>query len=224
MSMPNPPKTKRRWYQYSLRTLFVLMTLFAIACSWYAVEMQKAAKRRAAIADITRLGGRVYYYDDSDPYTAGKPPEWFSWLRKLYGDEHLGNAVVVEMGGTQVTDADLVDLKGLTNLEWLDLCNTQITDASLVHLEGLIDLDWLGLAEAPITDAGLVHLRELTRLDVLWLGDTQITDAGLVHLRGLTHLTALDIRGTQVTDEGVQNLREALPNCDISYYTLPALE
>jgi hypothetical protein len=76
-----PPKPKRRWCQYSLRTLLVLVTLFAIACSWYAVEMQRAAKRRAAIAEIIRLGGDVRYYDASDPNTLGEPPRWFSLLR-----------------------------------------------------------------------------------------------------------------------------------------------
>jgi len=57
--MPHPPEHKLRWYQYSLRSLFVLMILVAIACSWYATEMQKAAKRRAAIEEIIKLGEDV---------------------------------------------------------------------------------------------------------------------------------------------------------------------
>ena len=36
-------KPKHRWFQYSLRSMFVVMTLFAIACSWYAYEMSEAA-------------------------------------------------------------------------------------------------------------------------------------------------------------------------------------
>ena len=62
-SMSNPPKSKRRWYQYSLRSLFVVTTLFSIACSWYANEMQNAPRRRAAIAEIARLDGEAHYYD-----------------------------------------------------------------------------------------------------------------------------------------------------------------
>ncbi len=64
-------KPKRRWYQFSLRSLFVVMTLFAIACSWYAYEMKEAANRRATVAEILELGGHVYYYDPKDPNTPG---------------------------------------------------------------------------------------------------------------------------------------------------------
>ena len=137
------------------------------------------------------MGGDVRYYDASDPYTCGEPPGWFSWLRKLHGDEHLGNAVVVVIVNSQVTDAGLVHLKGLTKLEVLLLTCKQITDAGLVHLKGLTNLESLNLSNTPITDTGLVHLKGLTNLEQLWLG------------------------GTQVTDEGVKKLQQALPNCKI---------
>ena len=32
------PKRRRRWYQFSLRSLFVLITLFAVACSFYFAD------------------------------------------------------------------------------------------------------------------------------------------------------------------------------------------
>ena len=154
-------KPKRRWYQYSLRTLFVLMTLFAIACSWYAVEMQKAAKRRAAIAEITKLGGLVLYYDAATP-SWGEPPGWFSWLRILHGDEQLGNAVsVIFFSSSSITDAGLVHLKDLTKLERLEIQCTQITDAGLEHLKGLTSLEWLGLHYThQITHEGVENLHQ----------------------------------------------------------------
>ena len=89
---PSAVKHKLRWYQYSLSSLFILTALVALACGWYVNEMQRAAERRKAIAEIVELGGRVKYYDANDPDTFGEPPGWFSWLRKLHGDEHLGNA------------------------------------------------------------------------------------------------------------------------------------
>jgi len=39
------------------------------------------------------------------------------------------------LDGTQVTDAGLVHLKGLTNLEYLYLRKTQVTDAGIAKLE-----------------------------------------------------------------------------------------
>ena len=55
--MPPPPEHKLRWYQYKLSSLFVLMTLVALASGWYANEMFKAAERRKAIAEIIELDG-----------------------------------------------------------------------------------------------------------------------------------------------------------------------
>lgn len=36
------PKPRRRWFQFSLRTLMVLATLSAIACGWYADRVRRA--------------------------------------------------------------------------------------------------------------------------------------------------------------------------------------
>ncbi len=209
-------KPKRRWYQYSLRTLFVVMTLFAIACSWYAYEMHKAAKRRAAIEEIEKLTGEVDYYDASESSTLGEPPGWFSWLRRYYGDEHLGNALAVDLSYEQeVTDGWLANLKVLKNIEHLSLWNTHITDTGLDNLKGLATLKSLVLDGTHITDAGLIHMEGLRNLETLHLGNTQVTDNGLTHLEGLTRLRFLYLSGTQVTDEGVKKLQEALPNCEI---------
>ena len=43
--MIDTPRPKRRWYQYTLRTLFVLMTVLAVALGWYVhrVRQQKRA-------------------------------------------------------------------------------------------------------------------------------------------------------------------------------------
>ena len=199
-------KPKRRWFQYSLRTLFIITTLVAIACSWYVCEMQKAAKRRAAIAEIEKQGGYVYYYDASNPRTMGEPPRWFSLLRRLHGDEHLGNAVIVGMS-RPITDSELVYLKGLTKLEHLYLVRLQVTDAGLIHLRDLTKLKGLWICGTQVTDAGLVNLEGLTNLEYLDLNDTQITDAGLEHLQGLTNLVGLVLSYTHITDDGLVRLK-----------------
>ena len=154
--------------------------------------MQQTAEQRAAVKKIVRLEGLVRYYDASDADTYGEAPGWFSWLRKLHGDEHLGDVVVVALRGPRITDAELVHLNGLTKLEWLEF-----------------------RAATHITDAGLVHLKGLTTLEVLWLDGSPITDAGLANLKGLTRLGTLMLKDTQVTDKGVKQLQEALPNCEI---------
>ena len=57
----------------------------------------------------------------------------------------------------------------------------------LKHLKGLTNLQGLNLYETSVDDAGLEGLKELTQPEI---PDTahRTTDAGLVHIKGLTQL------------------------------------
>ena len=52
------------------------------------------------------------------------------------------------------------DFKELAGLETLRLASTQVTDAGLVHLKGLTSLAHLNLTGTQITDAGLAKFKE----------------------------------------------------------------
>jgi hypothetical protein len=41
----DPPKRKRRWFQFSLRTMMVVVTLLALAC-WGAVDRARLIRER----------------------------------------------------------------------------------------------------------------------------------------------------------------------------------
>jgi hypothetical protein len=60
---PFNAKRKLRWYQFSLRTLLIVVTLFAVACSWFAVKTEQARKQRLAVKEIEQQGGYVVYGD-----------------------------------------------------------------------------------------------------------------------------------------------------------------
>ena len=47
----------------------------------------------------------------------------------------------------------------LSELRYLDLTNTQVTDAGLVHLAGLTKLEELVLDGTQVTDAGVEELK-----------------------------------------------------------------
>ena len=53
---------------------------------------------------------------------------------------------------TSITDAGLVHLKGLPNLQNLSLFGTKVTDAGLVHLKALTELQELNLRDAGVAD------------------------------------------------------------------------
>ena len=128
-----------------------------------------------------------------------------------------GEVVRVNLFGTKITDAGMADLKGLTNLQKLDLAICRkITDAGLVHLVGLTNLQSLYLRRTKITDAGLKDVVKLQQLTHLWLYNTQITDEGLKELVKLQKLRNLVLIDTKTTKAGAPELLKALPN-----YPLP---
>ena len=112
----------------------------------------------------------------------------------------------LDLGLTQVRDAELKHLGELKQVEALDLLQTPVTDAGLRHLAGLTQLRTLGLRGTKVTGAGLADLaglRELRTLDLAW---TPVTDVGLKGLAGLTQLQELDLTGTKVTKAGLREL------------------
>jgi hypothetical protein len=205
------PKPKLRRFQFSLRTLLIVVTLCAILCSWLAVKTERVQREREAAAEIEKLGGKVTW--------VFSPPSGSAWLQSLRSlvenDDVSGHVIHVYLNGTQATDTDLEHLKRLPRLLLLSLDQTKVTDAGLEHLEGLSELWILRLHSTQITDAGLEHLKGLNQLGSLELGCTRITDAGLQHLEGLTKLTRLDLTNTRVTNEGVEKLQQVLPTCEI---------
>jgi hypothetical protein len=77
--------TKHRLFQYSLRTLFICVTLIAIACSWFTVKMEQAKRQREAVKAIRKTGGDLMYDYQCDAsgkqLIVAEPPAPL-WLRK----------------------------------------------------------------------------------------------------------------------------------------------
>ena len=170
-------------FQFSIRSLLLLTVIVSVWGSWFAVEMRGARRQREAAESIEKLGGLVNY----DWEVRGPIPPGPAWLRKLLGEE-FANVVQVVLERTQVTDAGLEHLKGLTRLHDLSLGGAHVTDAGLENLKGLNQLQKLFLDSTQVTDAGLENLTKLSQLRFLILDNTQVTDAGLECLKGLTHL------------------------------------
>ena len=108
--------------------------------------------------------------------------------------------------GTEVTDAGLEHLKGLTQLQSLSLMGAKVPDR-LENLKGLRKLRELCLMETHVTNAGLEHLEGLSQLQVLDLAETKVTDAGLEHLKAMAQLQGLNFESPGVTDAGLEHLK-----------------
>jgi hypothetical protein len=183
------PKRKRRWSQFSLRSLMVLTLICAVASAWVARKIERKRKEREAVDAIVKLGGAVGF--DYQRVDYGAKPPGPVWLRTLLGENFFCEVSDVQVGGPEVTDADIINLKRFTELK--SLC----------------------LPEARVSDAGLVNIKGFTKLECLGLGWTNVTDVGLVNLKGLAKLKVLNLSASKVTHAGVEDLQKALPSCKI---------
>ena len=88
---------RHRRFQYSLRTLLLLVLVWSISCSWLAVRMQQAQRQREVVEAIKRTGGQVWYDTEGEP---GVP-----WLRRLFerlfGEDFFKTVVRAEASDEQ---------------------------------------------------------------------------------------------------------------------------
>jgi hypothetical protein len=209
-----PPKRKRRWFQFSLRTLLIGVTLLAVLLG---VISFRANRQRMAVEAIKKLDGKVAYDFETneegwDVRDDARPPGP-NWLRNLIGVDYFATVVAVKINTTKDTDdGSVAVIRELPHLRSLVLTGPNVTDSTLDHLKGLIELRGLYLFGTQVTDAGLGQLENLSGLEILHLrGSNKITDAGLRHLRKLTRLEFIDLAGTAVSEAGMQDLKRALP-------------
>ncbi len=92
----------------------------------------------------------------------------------------------------------MVHLRGLTGLKSLDLSGSQVTDAGLVHLAHLKNLDELLLSDH-ITDAGLPKLAGLSGLSYLNLAKSKVTKEGVRKLEKALPKCKIWFKGQDVT-------------------------
>ncbi len=184
----NSTHPHRRFFRYSLRTLFVVVTVF---CVFLGIPVRRALDQKHVAEAFRNLGGSLKIsYEYQITQSAPPGPEW---LRRLIGDDYFFTIVALELRGSNINDANLAAIKRLTDIRWLDIDATKITDDGLEHLTGLTDLQRLNLV------------------------NTKITDTGMEHLEGLTTLRWLNLYGTEVTAGGVEKLQQKLPDCVILF-------
>ena len=171
----NPPakKPRRRLWQFSLRTLGLLLCVCAaLLWAWNHYVAPYRAQRQA-IEQLQELGATI------ETEQGG-----LAWLRWLLGEEQFTTVVMVKLEqNKKIDDDDLSCLASLVDLRKLYLAGTPITDDGLKWVRHLKKLERLSLWDTRVTDAGLVHLRGLENLAVLDLHRNPVTNEGLAQLR-----------------------------------------
>jgi len=207
-------KPKRRWYQFSLRTLLLVMLVFVVGVGWLSILEWRKAQDQRVLAHLSMGQDMVAEYEWGRVHKLTLRNPTRDDLTQL---EHLRSLRRLHLTGSGMTDASIEPLKDLPRLHDLSLGATELTDAGLEHITSLTRLRFLSLSSRKVTDEGLKQLKGTRRLRSLVLHNSQVTDAGLEHLKDLPKLTFLWLDDTQVTDEGVKKLQQALPNCKIDH-------
>jgi hypothetical protein len=124
-------------------------------------------------------------------------------LAQLAGQDRLTS---LNLAHTSVTEAGLVHLRKIPNLQSLEL---RTSDAGLAELAQIKSLKRLGvIAWSPITDVGLGHLKDMKNLEELNVSYNEITSVGIEHLRGLRRLSNLCLNATKVDDVGMAAIKD----------------
>ena len=208
--MSATPPTRRRWFSYRLRSLFVLMTVISLGLAWVAHERAQSRYEVRLAEQLLANGGNVDFGGrfsrvDNDP----QPTWWRTALSRLCGPrirkvwlrstdvpfaDYSPFASLRCLEALDVDDSpkDLAPLAGLKNLNELDISGDRVTDIS--PLAGLNRLTNLSLTATAIDDVSA--LAGLEALQILSLSNTKITD--LTPLAGLKDLVYLRLSNTPV--------------------------
>jgi Leucine-rich repeat (LRR) protein len=111
---------------------------------------------------------------------------------------------------------DIAFVTEMTKLQLLDLKGTQVGDAGLVNIARLDLLGSLNLASTGVTDAGLVRLQSLPVLRELRLYHNALSDDAAAVLEQFSDLDRLYLDSSQLSPLVVSGLRRSLPQCKIS--------
>jgi hypothetical protein len=227
--MPEAPipgtagKSKRRWLQFRLRTLLIVMTLFAL---WLGLKVDRVNRQRRAVQALTEwtsVGDVQLHYDYQKVPNPGMrwdtraEPPGPQWLRQLVGEHYFITPVLLAVEDQGVIDeTGLAFLDDLPDLEEVYLGprinrEMRLRDGDLAHLKHLTKLRELHFGRdtlsGPDGPRRFDFLSNCRRLEELCAPHSHFGDADLEHLRRARNLRILLLNNTLVGDDGLAHLK-----------------
>lgn len=221
MSIQTP--TPRQWrvfrWQFSVRTLVIVVTLWCIAVGYIGHRVNLAAKQRAAVAALRALGARVVY----DYESVENPDKWWfptsthaspgpRWLVALFGEDFVADVSEVDIDDPLPISAK----SALSDDTWLRFPRLErvsiavfspSTEQAISGLPDLASLKELRLCYC--SNNALAHVNRFRNLIRLVIAEASINDDGIQPLLQLKSLERLALQGCDVTDNGIARLCEA---------------
>jgi hypothetical protein len=213
------PQRGRRWFRFSLKLVFVVMTISAM---WLGFAMKRIRERHEAIEAIRRLEGRVILEGTSSP---NKPlgvdaeigPGAPAWLRNLLGQygKHLGSGVetIVLVWPDNPSDRDqlLHSVAMLSEARLLVLELHRTDDRELLALPKLPNFHELFVRPRQIesvSDKGLRCLERMPKLHQLRMESVTIGAEGYGHLADSRNLQLIRFSRCNLSVDGLDQLAQ----------------
>ncbi len=233
--MSTTSKPRRRWFQFRLRTLLVLMFLFCLVVGGLVVPpMQRARKQRTVADAIERLGGSVTWSSGN----RARQALGSVWLRRLLGYddsaqkasfvfskypmEHLavesrGPAWLRKLPGYDLfaqptsvviyNNAAIEYLAELPHILKLQLGGGWSDKTDLEYLDEMSRTEETFCQDMHFPSDVMSKLNKPSRRQIPSVDNTPVTGTELKHIQGLTRLQSLDLRGAQVNDAELEHLK-----------------
>lgn len=203
----NPPIPRLRWFQFRLRTLFILTAIVAVGLGTLTLKWRVQQQRAATLESL-----KSHLSEGAYVWIRWSDVPWWSAEPRHVGFGARGDGLPAVPG---VNDQQLGQLiPRLRTVESLSLQASPVTHVGLAHLEGLPKLESLSIGGCTLGDAELEVLAGLTGLRQLSLSYTGVTDSSLAHLRDLStleHLELIEFHNDRLTGVGLRQLIH-LPN------------
>jgi len=225
-------QAKRRWFQFSLRTIVVLMLLVSLVLGYWGYARRKAQRQWEAVRAIREAGGDVKINTGvmADPFDyeslISRSPTWQERLGidcpqavnvdvslfKASGKEimphlrQLRELESIRLVGDWLDDEGMKALSDCPKLTDLEIISDQITDAGVLGISGNKQLQELHVSSKQLTDRGMAVVAHLPKLESLVWRSANTTGNGLVHLQNHPQLTHLGICVTVDSDIGFEHL------------------
>lgn len=232
---PSPPTQRRRWFQFSLRSLLLIMLMAMLTFSGVAWQLNRRSQSKLAwqrIADAENLGlsfSGVHQRNCWGPKKSLREQLLEEWLWVTFPvptDASLGfsedpqaavqllsnypdlkELEVLVFYSDNFTDEVIYSIPQLPSLTQLTIKDCPLTGVSLGHLATACPkLEKLILVNVPLTIEGLQEIGAIHSLKSLTLDESGVTVDGLGYLNDLTQLQEISFHRAFINDLGLEHL------------------
>ena len=200
MDAPKQPSLRRRFAQFSLRALLVLMLTSAILLGWVARAKRIGDQQADIVAQLQDQG--VTWSGELNP---SRRLIRSAWTQRVLGEHFFLNVTALHAARPEtVTQLDIIRPFRTINKALLN-DSRGVDNETLSILTKSPNLSTLYVGGTAITDQGVEYLKDSLQLQKFVAWSTDLTDASCVTLSELP-IAELILRGTQVSDAGLQHL------------------